>query len=266
MRLIAATTVLIFLAACSPPQQTVTIEFEARLGDQPIDCETVVDGLTMTDLRFYVDSPALLDPIGAATLRFQDIQLAEQDRWQHGDLALIDLENGKGACRNGTPETNALLIGTVPEGEYKGISFTVGVPFELNHADPLEAAPPLDDSTMHWHWRSGYKFLRAGFETPNDGFWMHVGSAGCDGTVGNITGCRHENRIMVMMFDYQPGDRIVFDFQPLIDAVDLEDETPTDCSSGPSEDTCMEPFRRLKLNFEDGQAGGNAEPFRVLAQ
>ena len=77
--------------------------------------------------------------------------------------------------------------------------------FDLNHDNPLTAEPPLDDPDMHWHWRSGYKFLRAGIRTATDGFWIHAGSAGCEGTVGNITGCRFPNRIDVFLPDFVPG-------------------------------------------------------------
>ena len=146
MRRLAAVTALICLSACSPPQETVTIEFEARLGDQPIDCETVVDGVAMTDLRFFVTGPIIMftaDPEDAPD-GIEFIEVAQNGRWQQDGLVLIDLENGKGACTNGTAGTNAVLTGLMPEGDYHGLSFQVAVPFERNHADPLAAAPPLE--------------------------------------------------------------------------------------------------------------------------
>ncbi len=260
MRLLTATIALIAVSACSPPQKTVTIEFEARLGNEPIDCETAVDGVAMTDLRFYVMGPVLVfgpRADGSSEL-LGALEIPENGRWQQEGLALIDLENGQGACRNGTSETNALLEITAPSGEYDRISFVVGVPFERNHADPLAAAPPLDDSTMHWHWRSGYKFLRAGFETDDDGFWMHIGSAACEGTVQNITGCQFGNRTSVDFYGYQMGDTIVFDFAPLVAAIDTSDAEPTDCSSGPGEASCAEPFRLLGLS-EPGPASSGPQ-------
>ncbi len=256
---------MICLSACSPPRETVTIEFEARLGDQPIDCETTVDGIAMTDLRFYVFSPVLFRDDGSEQV-LEYVELAENDRWQNRDLVLIDLENGAGACRNGTVDTNAIIIGTVPAGDYEGLSLRVEVPFEVNHADPLAASPPLDDSTMHWHWRSGYKFLRAGIETEDDGFWIHVGSAGCEGTVGDISGCRYSNRMVVFLRDYRLGEKVVFDLSELTHMADLEDSTPTDCSSGPAEESCGPAFMRLGVDFDTGEALGNGSPWRVAAE
>ncbi len=269
---------LLCLTACSPRQQTVTIEFEARLGDVPIDCETEVGGIRMSDLRFYVYHPILTSEISRDTdsndarsrnhysEHLRPISLSDNGRWQQQELALIDLENGQGACENGTPDTNSKIVGTVPAGDYDGLEFEVGVPFTWNHADPLTAAPPLDDSTMHWHWRSGYKFMRAGFETDDDGFWMHVGSAGCEGTVGDISRCRFPNRVPVQLSDYRPGDTVIFDLSPLVDVVDTNDATPTDCSSGPAEDACREPFAVFGLEFDSGQPNYLEQLFRVEPQ
>ena len=266
MRLIAIITALICLSACSPPRQTVSIEFEARLGDEPIDCETVVDGVAMTDLRFFVTEPILFDSeLQGTSDDYEFLEIARDGRWQQDDLVLIDLENGRGACVNGTADTNSVLTATVPEGDFSGLLFWVAVPFERNHADPLAAAAPLDDSTMHWHWRSGYKFLRAGFETEDDGFWMHVGSAGCEGTVQNITGCRFPNRAQINVHDYRPGDKIVFDFAPFIDSVDVSDGQPTDCSSGPAEEACRGPFRVLGLDFDHGEPMLPSSLFRAVS-
>jgi len=45
------------------------------------------------------------------------------------DLALLDFEDGTGGCVNGTPDVNDRVAGTVPEGHYTGLRFTLGVPF-----------------------------------------------------------------------------------------------------------------------------------------
>ncbi len=264
MRLTSAVLIIVSLSACTPPAQTIEIVFEARLGEQKIDCETVIDGVSMSDLRFFVTDPVLnFADSGTDVNVGRVVDFGENGRWQQDGLVLIDLENGGGACVNGTTGTNSVLIGSVPAGDYRGLFFRVEVPFDQNHADPLAASPPLDDSTMHWHWRSGYKFLRAGLQTDDDGFWMHVGSAGCEGTVQNITGCSYPNRMAVGLPDYAPGDIVVFDFEPLLGAVDVSDGAPTDCSSGPAEEECREPFRAYGLDFGSGLPGTNSQLFRV---
>ena len=114
--------------------------------------------------------------------------------WQSSDIALLDLENGQGSCANGSEAINASIRVRAPEGDYAGLSFRLGVPERLNHADPLLAHTPLNVTPMHWHWRSGYKFLRAGIRTADDGFWIHLGSSRCAGTIGNLQGCAASNR------------------------------------------------------------------------
>jgi uncharacterized repeat protein (TIGR04052 family) len=171
-----------------------------------------------------------------------DVRFATELAWQNDAVAYIDLEDGTGACQNGTADTFDHVLGVAGAREYQGLRFTVGVPFKLNHANPLTAKPPLDDPDMHWHWRSGYKFLRAGVRTDDDGFWIHTGSAGCKGTVGNITGCTFPNRIA---------------------GVDLDDATRSDCSSGPPEESCLAPFAALGIDFTTGEQTGAQRVFSV---
>jgi uncharacterized repeat protein (TIGR04052 family) len=214
----------------------------------------------LSDLRFYISEIELLGASGETTR----LKLHEDIPWQQADLALIDLEDGQGTCANGTSETTAYLVGSVPPGEYRGLRFTVGVPFERNHADPLSAAPPLDDPAMHWHWRSGYKFMRAGIKTAGDGFWIHVGSAGCTGTVGDIDSCRFPNRAAVALTEFRPNrDRVALDLKSFFSDVDFDDGEATDCSSAPGETACIAPFAALGIDSDDGSRTRGQRVFSV---
>ncbi|MGI9248613.1 MAG: MbnP family copper-binding protein [Woeseiaceae bacterium] len=257
--LILAGLVMLLGCSCSEPYLGVKIPFVATWGDKPIDCDD--NEITLSDLRLYVSEIELDDARG----RKHTVVLHDNLQWQQPDLALIDLENGKGGCTNGTGETYAYLVGSVPPGDYKGLRFTVGVPFDRNHADPLKADSPLDDPAMHWHWRSGYKFLRAGIKTETDGFWIHTGSAGCEGTVRDIKGCRFPNRINVELAEFQPGrDSIAVNLKALSAGTDLADGLPTDCSSGPPETACIAPFSALGIDFESGKPAGQQRVFSIL--
>ena len=146
------------------------------------------------------------------------------------------------------------------------MSFELGVPFDSNHADPLSASAPLDDTTMHWHWRSGYKFLRAGVRTADDGFWVHLGSAGCEGTVQNVSRCQFPNRIPVTLSDYRPGDTVITDLSMLLAAADLGDGEATDCASGPADAGCSAVFAQLGLDHESGSLTGQQQLFVLESQ
>ena len=250
----------VLLAACGKPQSPVEIEFAGVYHDAPFQCDAITYQSTMTDLRFFVHALELRSASG----EWSKVDLHDDPPWQHGDLALIDLEDGAWECMNGTAETRNVVIGSVPQGEYQGIRFTLGVPFDRNHGDPLAASPPLDDPAMHWHWRSGYKFLRAGVATQEDGFWIHLGSTGCEGTVGNITSCSSPNRVAIEFDDFVPArDRIVFDFAALIDGTNLNDGEASDCSSSPAEDSCRSPFAALGIDFDSGSTNGTQRVFKV---
>jgi len=246
------------IVSCSEPYLGAKIPFVATWGDNPIQCGGAE--IALTDLRFYVSEVELLNSNGEA----QKLALHKEIPWQQSDLALIDLENGQGSCSNGTSEIYAYLVGSLPPGEYSGLRFTVGVPFEINHLDPLQADAPLDDPAMHWHWRSGYKFLRAGVRSTTDDFWIHVGSAGCEGTVRNISACRFPNRITVELDDFSPGDdAIAVNLKELLDGTDLTDGVLSDCSSGPPETACNAPFAALGIDFETGKMTARQRVFTI---
>ncbi len=258
LQLTLAVFTFLLCSSCSEPYLGVKVPFVATWGGEPIHCED--SDIALSDLRFYVSTPALIDLAGKSL----SLELHADLPWQQHNLALLDLENGKGGCLNGSGEVYSYLVGSLPPGTYRGLRFTVGVPFDRNHANPLKAEAPLDDAAMHWHWRSGYKFFRAGVTTPDDGFWLHVGSAGCEGTTRSVSGCRFPNRVVVELDEFVPGEDVVeIDLKALFEATNLSDSTPEDCSSGPAESACAVPFAALGIDFATGEQVGRQRVFAV---
>jgi uncharacterized repeat protein (TIGR04052 family) len=250
--------VCLFCSVACPANRTpVNLQFSATWAGQPLHCGK--SELSLTDLRFFVSDVVLFDAAGVEYPLF----LTVDGRWQQGGIALIDLENGEGGCLNGTQEMHTELSGTAEISDFDGVRFTIGVPFESNHANPLLAKAPLDDAAMHWHWRSGYKFLRAGVASKSDSFWMHLGSTACEGTVQNITACRSPNRVTVELSGLSANEnRIEVDLSVLFDGVDLDDGLRSDCSSGPAETACAAPFDALGLPF--GEQRNTSRPHSVF--
>ena len=146
----------------------VAIDFEAWVGDEEFACGesyeevgTSESTITPTDFRFYVSDVALIDEDGNAV----PLELEQDGRWQYENTALLDFEDGTNACDNGTTEMNTTVVGTVPEGDYQSLQFTMGVPEDLNHEDAAIAPSPLNLTSMWWNWQGGYKFLRLELET-----------------------------------------------------------------------------------------------------
>jgi len=243
---LAAGVALIALAGCSDPGIPVTLEFDVAFNGRPIHCSSTDPALS--DARFFLSEPSVLMSDGRElSLSFEPVQ-----DWSTETVAMIDLEDGSGSCRNGTAATRHTAIVRWPPGEVATLSMTVGVPFELNHADPLSAAPPLDDAAMHWHWRGGYKFLRAGVERDDGGFWLHLGSTGCEGRIGNITSCGAPNRIAVPLADFVAGRSVVtLHMDRLFDGARYGRGEDASCSSGPLEAGCEAVFTNLGLRDAD---------------
>lgn len=252
---------LLLLAACGEQRLPVEIRFAAYYADSEVSCLENSSGIGLSDLRFFVHDVRLQTADGGEAR----LTLTPEPGWQTDSVALIDLENAGHGCINGSLETNIRLQGTVPAGTYDGLSFRVGVPDVLNHADPLYAEAPLSQTAMHWHWRSGYKFMRAGVRQGDDGAWLHLGSAGCQGTIGNLSGCERANRPTVRLpgFDAQ-RHAVALDLQRLFAASSLRDGLIDSCQMGPDEELCDGIAMALGLDLADGSSAGPAKAFKTV--
>ncbi len=212
---------------------SVTVRFSAEVNGQPFECgKSYADvgstkaSITPSDLRLYVSEVALLDSRGEAVR----LTLEQDAIWQFEDIVFLDFENGSGPCRNGTSGVNTSIRGTVPAGDYKGLVFTVGVPFGRNHGDPTQAVAPLNTTAMFWSWQGGYRFIKfdassktgvassteSGARDDPDsvaaaGFSMHLGSTQCASTSGTSppSACKNPNRMALKFADFDPAKGVV---------------------------------------------------------
>lgn len=164
---LAASTVV--LTACSGSSATPA-EIHFGIG---MDGETGSSAAVgVRNVQFYIHDVQLLDAAGLPhPFRFDAVAPR-----QSGELALVEL--------GGSGETirNAKIRGTLDSGAagtYTGIRFSIGVPFALNHANPLTAPAPLDRSELFWTWQSGHKFLRVDLLDAGREWSFHLGSTGC---------------------------------------------------------------------------------------
>jgi len=302
---------LLFVLSCSlsttmlaqgqvETQQRVEISFAGRLAGKPFACGSQYEGVgikkstvTPQDLRFFVSDVELLDANGKAA----SVSLDQDGIWQYKNVALIDLEDGKGGCRNGNAAMHAAVTGNVAAGQYTGVRFTVGVPFELDHISPLSAPSPLNMTAMFWSWQGGYKFIRAEValvpkpgeateppidaapsshpEAPGDramrssGFPVHLGSTGCASaskTTGPAEECKNPNRVLVNLPAFNPAkDVVIFDVGRLLAGSDVTTNTPNTapgCMSGENDPDCIPIMRALGLPFGNVLASEQAVFYR----
>lgn len=274
--ILAATVCLFGLRgyALGQTSNTVQIQFKAALAGQPFECgknypqvgkpeQTV----TPTDWRMFISDVSLLDARG----QWIPFRLTPDGVWQIGQTALLDFENGKGVCLNGTTGINHTIKGQVPAKAYTGIKFKIGVPFDQNHGDPTSANPPLSTTAMFWNWQGGYKFIKfdaltssgefAPSSAKRSAFAFHLGSTQCAGTMQTqppTTACQKPNIVQIELLGNDPRRTpIVFDMATLLSDTDVShntSHTPPGCMSTSSDPDCTAIFRHLNLLSQASEA------------
>jgi len=254
--------------------RTVTIHFEATVGDAPAACgRTYSDvgrsgsSVTITDFRLYVMAVRLMRADGTDV----PVALSVDDLWQQDDVALLDFEDGTQTCANGTPETRYIVEGRVPDGQYTGVRFRIGVPFARNHRDPTLQPSPLNLSRMFWTWNAGYKFLRLDLRTSGQpqGWVVHLGSTGCTPGATPLdvpTTCRYPNDVSVDLPAFDPDRDVVrVDLSALLAEADVDTNQPdtaAGCMSSRDDRDCTAIFQAIGLPFGEAP-GGNQRVFSV---
>ena len=239
----------------------VMIPFVGRVGKTPFACKDTYPGLgtaatdvALSDFRLYIHDVKLHQKGGADV----PLELKQDGLWQYQTLALLDFEDKTGPCANGTTEMNGMIHGTVPQGTYDGISFKLGVPFELDHADVSTAPSPLNLSALFWDWNGGYKFLRADSAPAAGGeaFLLHLGSVACQGNFadGGVSACDRPNVSDIVLTAFDPAkSKIVVDYAAIVAGSDLSKNGggAPGCMSGPTDPDCEPIFQRLGLSVKD---------------
>ncbi|MPM99294.1 hypothetical protein SDC9_146485 [bioreactor metagenome] len=265
-------------ASAPAPMQQVSIAFAAKAHGAAVACGKPIDGLGTTavtaelrDLRFYVSNVELIDEAGRAAA----LRLAPGE-WQTPEVALIDLADDAGACAQGSTGTNTQVTGQVPQGNYRSLRFTVGVPQAQNHSSVAAAPQPLDVQAMAWSWQAGRKFLQVeinpaggvarakGNAAPGRSFLLHLGSTGCKGNpmTGETVACQRPNRMEVRIDGFDPlRQRVVLDLAALYAGSDLRQDQggALGCMSSTTDAECAPIFHALGIDLQTGQAAATAQ-------
>jgi cytochrome c peroxidase len=282
------------LSGCNNPHRAdgaegtdVEIQFDVRVGEQPVRCGRALPGLgvngratTLKDLRFYVHDVRLIDRAGKQVA----LELLDDGEFQAQNVGKLDFEDQSGACANGTLSTNAVLRGKAPSGDYRGLSFRVGVPHELNHENPLKIEKPLGMAGgLWWGWQLGHIFFKlelAMAESPDDRantFPVHLGAEECVGNLKAYT-CDRENVPLVVLDDFAPRrDKVVLDLaallaestlanRPLAPSKAEEDDKPVTagCAGAKNDPDCEPLFTALGLELASGDVSRMAQSAFVV--
>ncbi len=112
----------------------------------------------LNDFRLYIHDVRLRRADGEEV----PLSLEQDELRQYQDVVLLDFEDRSGHLRqrDGRRRT-AWCAGRSRPGTTDGLSFKLGVPFDLNHGDASSAPSPLNLTGLFWSWNDGYKFLRS---------------------------------------------------------------------------------------------------------
>jgi len=254
----------------------VTLSFAGEVDGEAFACgEEYVVGANDTalagaDFRLFLSDVRLLTADGGEV----PMALTQDGTWQLDGLALLDFEDGTTGCDAGNPPTRTVIEGTVPDGDYTGVRFDVGVPFDQNHVNDDVAPSPLSFTAMNWHWLGGYKFIRFDGSYPDrDGGWfLHLGSTVCTNADGETfpsmewdpastpaQPCDNPNLMEDVTLDgFDPlTETIVVDMGRALaeSAVDENDGLAIGCQSAPPDTDCAQVFPRMGLAHSGNAAG-----------
>jgi len=277
--------------------QAVKLRFAGAVNGVPFECGksytnigTTKSTITPSDFRLFVSEIQLLTPEGKSV----PVSLDQDRVWQYKNLALVDFENGSGPCSNGTKATHTEVTGKVPPGNYSGVRFTMGVPFELNHGDPTIAPSPLNITAMFWNWQGGYKFLRIDTTSTGlpakppikpmamahqamathghdeaSGYSVHLGSTLCASAspTESPSSCKNPNRVTVTFAKFDTTkNTVVADLGAILAGANVDHNTPNTspgCMSFPKDPDCLAVMNALGLPYDGVPPKGSQTLFSM---
>jgi uncharacterized repeat protein (TIGR04052 family) len=220
------------LSSCSKLNNAESIDVEIWHNGSPLDCaafESHQQVWSILQLAFFISNVKLS---GEDTL--QQPQLSTTP-WQTDDVVLIQpnlddctskLENHDNVALKEFVASEALktnhylrFAAPVDIDASEQLSFTLAVPFELNHQNPLLQASPLNLPNMFWSWRSGHKFFRLDMQSPDINWVFHLGSVGCSAATtmrSPQSECVQPNRITFHLDKMYTGAKLVMHLDRLI--------------------------------------------------
>ena len=238
------------LSACQPDTSSIrSTQVAVQLNGQPQpDCQHPIiiaeQAWHIQNLRFYLSD---------FSLDQRPLQLTTS-QWQEPGLALLGTD-----CQG---NSNWVLLFSEPLTAGQ-LSFTLGLPFTINHQNPLTASSPLNQGEMYWSWQLGYKFLRLDLQGADHGWAFHLGSTGCQSASvlrPPTQPCRAANTVNITL-NYQPGQTLQLDLALLLNKIDLV--ANSSCMSDSQQTSCKQLFDNLEKaplwqmveNVEQNHAG-----------
>jgi len=244
----------LILFGCLKKNSSTTIEFTPRYGSTPLNCQ----------INFQHTDNQKTEVSNEKSWKYQQLQFfihnvevkTKQNNWQpwlmktnayqSDNVALIGEVCSK---INKSSHWQLELTALAEFEDITDIRFTLGVPFSLNHLNPLTQSSPLNMSSMFWGWRGGHKFMRLELLSKNDDWLFHLGSTGCKALSpvrAPKAECLQPNRVVVSLPFTKETTNIELNLAVLLHELVLKRENS--CQSSFDEEDCKVLFDNLGLN------------------
>jgi len=135
--------------------------------------------------------------------------------------------------------------------EISHFRFILGLPFSVNHLNPLTQESPLNMPSMFWGWQKGHKFFRFEISSDNDNWLFHLGSVGCKAPSPlrpPKQECRYPNRFVYELPISQQSNQVTLELAALMKSIVLKQENS--CQSLPNNTHCQTLFNNLNKTDE----------------
>lgn len=237
--------IILILVGCTDSKSPAELTFSPVFSTQKITCNTEIDiqdkKWIINQLQFYVSNVELKN---------------SQDKWhkislkitpdQTGNIALLGRSCGETESGN----WRLKFSHEITLADYTAIRFSLGVPFEQNHLNPLEQPSPLNVSSMFWVWQTGHKFARIEMSNNNDDWLFHLGSTGCKSPSvmrAPSNACLYTN-FHNFEVELDSSNKVIFDLANLLGSLPLS--MAASCQSEQNNLACQQLFTQLKQTGE----------------
>jgi uncharacterized repeat protein (TIGR04052 family) len=237
-----------FIGSCSRLNDAKSITVEIWHNGSPLDCnalESHQQVWSIQQLAFFISNVKLFEE----TSVYQP-QLSSTP-WQTDNVVLIkpslDDCDTKSKVKNITEQNDLAASEALKTNNHlqfllpvdldssEQLSFTLAVPFELNHQNPLLQPSPLNLPSMFWSWRSGHKFLRLDMQGPDKSWVFHLGSLGCTAAStmrSPKSECVQPNRVSFHLNKKHNGAKLVMHLDRLIANISMQNNNSCLFQSG----------------------------------
>jgi len=183
-----------FLGGARAPGDIPFILTGVERGACPMGVKIGRDKWQLDYFAFYLSEPELrIDG------KWQPVKFT-QTEWQTPSTALLQFHS---LCSN-PDDANTKITLDVSEKLLKlatNLRFSMGLPFDVNHANPLAQPAPLNYPAMSYNMQNGHRFMRLDLSNTSDNnqrWSYHLGSAGCESAGPDVApekSCTFTNRV-----------------------------------------------------------------------